>query len=362
MSDIRYEILEKAELARRLHLREKSMVLESVKLVYKLYNCNAVNNLGFNDSEKFAAFLGLTIDQYWKRIQAGRTIHHFPVIEDMLKKGETHMSHVVMIAARITEANCEILLEGIKGKTRREIAYLLDCVDNCGNLIEKEPEITITVKLKKSEVALLDRAKEVLSARGKVPGNSEILVRSLKNMLSKRDPMQKAERALTRINKKTELLEEEDKNGKEQDNRDSTEFASSATGQNSVAFFKRHSSPVTGVTPQRLEEVSKQSKRVSATGQKRKRIHIPALIKHLVYKRDGCQCTEIHPDGTRCTEKGMLEIEHLLEWSRGGSNDISNLSLLCRRHNQERAQRVFGVDFMSSKRRRIDKPDMVTSQ
>lgn len=66
----------------------------------------------------------------------------------------------------------------------------------------------------------------------------------------------------------------------------------------------------------------------------RPRVYIPVSVKRAVYnKAEGC-CDFIDPNTkTRCQSKYQLQIDHIQPWSMGGSNELSNLRLLCRTHN-----------------------------
>lgn len=74
--------------------------------------------------------------------------------------------------------------------------------------------------------------------------------------------------------------------------------------------------------------------------------HISAAAKREVFKRDGGQCTYVAPDGTRCTERNYLQIDHVQPYALGGESEVSNLRLLCGRHNRFEAGEIFGYDYM----------------
>jgi hypothetical protein len=44
----------------------------------------------------------------------------------------------------------------------------------------------------------------------------------------------------------------------------------------------------------------------------------------------------------RCTERGWLELHHIVPFADGGATDASNLQLRCRAHNQYAAELIFG--------------------
>jgi len=78
-----------------------------------------------------------------------------------------------------------------------------------------------------------------------------------------------------------------------------------------------------------------------------KRPAIPAAIRHIVWLHDDGQCTWTYPDGSRCTERSMLELDHIDMWCRGGEHSAENLTLRCRRHNQFSANEQLGAEFMA---------------
>ena len=69
---------------------------------------------------------------------------------------------------------------------------------------------------------------------------------------------------------------------------------------------------------------------------------IPIPVRDKIFLRDGSRCTYVAPDGTRCKETHRLEIDHIRPFGMGGGNEIQNLRLLCRSHNQLMAERVYG--------------------
>lgn len=60
---------------------------------------------------------------------------------------------------------------------------------------------------------------------------------------------------------------------------------------------------------------------------------IPEEIQRAVWARDRHRCRN-------CGAPPPLQIDHILPVSRGGSNDLSNLQLLCRRCNQRKGARI----------------------
>jgi hypothetical protein len=111
-----------------------------------------------------------------------------------------HLARV--LAGKITAVNASLILEGVRNKTKRECEAFLSRVTNEGTLLPGQETVQITLTLTLEHLALLDRAREVLSHGGHVPKNSEVVTRALGDLLEHRDPIRKAKRAKARQEKK----------------------------------------------------------------------------------------------------------------------------------------------------------------
>jgi 5-methylcytosine-specific restriction endonuclease McrA len=69
------------------------------------------------------------------------------------------------------------------------------------------------------------------------------------------------------------------------------------------------------------------------------RVQIPGAIRRQVWKSCQSRCSN-------CQSVRALEIEHIKPWSKGGRNDIENLTLLCRNCNQRSVINEYGVKKM----------------
>ncbi len=305
--------------------------MKSTLLVARLEDMRASLAYGMSTGD-FARLIGLSSDQYWKRAQAARILRAYPETKTMLERGETSVSVISMLSARLTEANAEILLAGIKNKNKRQVRELLSVVTNDGQIIESEPTVEIKLIFTKSQMEKLDRAVEVLAARGKNPGMNEVLIRAVDDLLWRRDPVMKAERAQKIAERRARILQEP------------PALAQAELSNENLDSSSLRTAPAQAMVDTRI------SFSTSAPAQAGKRTAIPSSMRHHVWLRDQGQCTWQHPSGERCGERKMLELDHLTMVCRGGANEVDNLALRCRFHNQVRAETLLGRGFMDQHR------------
>jgi hypothetical protein len=85
---------------------------------------------------------------------------------------------------------------------------------------------------------------------------------------------------------------------------------------------------------------------------------IPRAVLREVYTRDAGQCAFVAANGRRCSERGRLEVHHIVAFARGGEATVENLKLVCRSHNQWHAEQDFGRDFMRRKCEQAHQPGL----
>ena len=116
----------------------------------------------------------------------------------------------------------------------------------------------------------------------------------------------------------------------------------------------------------RKAEQKKASKNVSKTvprktskkgrndqGRERSR-YIPKAVRDKVFLRDEGRCTFRGPGGRRCGSTHDLQVDHIVPFARGGGNSMSNLRLLCAKHNRLEAERAYGKGHMERYRKGVE--------
>ena len=188
------------DIAKILHAEERNISLLSVRLVGILDEVNGPGRCWLS-REGFAWYIGLTPNTYWKRAQAWRVLCRFPEIGEMVEKGEACVSHVAMLSAKITASNAQVLIEGLKNKSTREVRDFVATVNADGSIKPAgESMVEIKLRLSLADAKLIERAREVLAhsglrTTGALPSEEDVVVAALNLLLDRKDPVRKAERA-----------------------------------------------------------------------------------------------------------------------------------------------------------------------
>ena len=346
--DVRIRMHELYLRTKNVVARERVISLEIVLLIGLLETQNAAVNLGLGKRENLARSLGLTENAYWKRAQAGRVLIAFPEFIDLVKRGLTHLSHISVLAAKITKGNAAVFHEELPGKTEREVRELVASVNKDGSRNESNPLFDIRLRLTKEQLSILDRAREVLSATGRVPSEKEVILKSLEDLLEKRDPVRKAARAKIRVQKKEASAEGSDQAPELSQGdrtglittrlRIATEMAAVPKGD----LFAKATAVPKGVLPTKMTAVPKSDDK----GKIRGRRGIPAATIHHVWNRDEGCCSGKMRDGERCSSRIGLQVDHVRPVSFGQDNRLENLRLLCRECNIAVAEEILGSEVM----------------
>jgi len=81
-----------------------------------------------------------------------------------------------------------------------------------------------------------------------------------------------------------------------------------------------------------------------------------------LWERAGSQCEYMDKvSGRRCECKFGLQREHVIPIAMGGTNELSNMELLCATHNQLRARQIFGnskIDMYQKAGDHEDRPQL----
>ncbi len=149
-----------------------------------------------------------------------------------------------------------------------------------------------------------ERLAEVLGVENPLKHMAEILERAVDISLEKKDPKRKRERRLER--------------------------------QRAKAARRPESRP---------DKISTRPEKKDRTESR----YIPSEVRERVFERAGHQCQYTSADGTRCSARTRLEIEHVRPFAIYRSHEERYLRALCKRHNRFEAERVYGTEFIQNK-------------
>jgi 5-methylcytosine-specific restriction endonuclease McrA len=301
--------------ARRLHLAE----------AYPSMFAYCVGELGFSE------------DAAYKRIQAGRAARRFPRLFVDVAEGRLHLSAVCLLAPHLTEANLDELVAMATHRSKAQIEVGLASRVAPSTAAAPAPRARVTVVHPRPAKAASDRL-----ARGQVdlplvpagpgaadepaPGQVDVPARFVVQI-----PIGEATHA--KLRRVQDLLGHAVPSGDlaEVLDRALDALLARLEARKHAAVRQPRSRPVAGI-PKRSRS-------------------IPASVRREVWARDEARCTFTSEAGRRCDARRGLEFDHVIPFARGGESTVDGLRLRCRAHNQYEAERVFGREFMATRRR-----------
>ncbi len=75
--------------------------------------------------------------------------------------------------------------------------------------------------------------------------------------------------------------------------------------------------------------------------------YIPVKLKRKLFGLANYRCEFVNRDGSRCSSRVNLQVEHIKPYSLGGGNGQSNLKVLCFTHNQYSGIKLLGRKRMN---------------
>jgi 5-methylcytosine-specific restriction endonuclease McrA len=296
----------------------------------------------------------------YRRTQVAGVCRKFPAILEAISQGRLHLTGASLIAPHLTHENVERLIAEAQGKTKREVENLLVALapkepfapsirrqpvsdpatepQAPGALLQEHPEggapeapprrnllqpateerynVRFSVGVEFTEK--LSRLAEVLGIECPRNHMEEILTRALEIALEKKDPQRKLERRREREERRNETCP-----GKAQMSRGSCS-SEEETRDGAQAPSTDQANPA----PSRL---------------------VPAEVRERVLERAGYQCQYRGPDGTRCSSRTGLQVEHTRSFAIYRTHEEKHLRAFCPAHNRCAARRFYGPEFIERK-------------
>lgn len=284
-------------------------------------------------------------DAAFNRITAARAARRFPVLFDAVADGRLHVTGVRLIAPALTSENLEELLAAASHRSKPEIERLL-----ARRFGRTEPPVATLVRAAQFQAqrvtgltpgpvpASLDFPPELVPERVLVASKdqAELVPERVEEIVPSPEEHFRLHVTLDRVT------------------HDKLRYAQELLGHavpsgDVTQVLDRALDALIGQLEKRKFGATKKP-RAAARPSVRKR-HIAAEVRRAVWERDQGRCTFESDAGHRCGSRRLLEFDHVDPVARGGRATAERIRLRCRAHNQYEAERAFGRQFMSEKRR-----------
>ncbi len=240
-----------------------------------------------------------------------------PLLAQAIYSGDTTVSKARKICSVITNENAKEWIDLV-------IACPCRVVEKCVALANPRAAVQESLKYVSGDVLelklavseewakLLTKTKDRLSQKEKrAVSTEEAIFILMRDAHRKDDPVLKAERAKSRLEKKT---------------------SRSLTDPEVLPVIEPEDP--TKIWPTSIELGN--ALKTSGKSPKKSR-HVPALVKHEVTLRDQGQCVHVNSfTGKRCENKRWIEQHHITEFAHGGEHTLKNLETLCWAHHRMR--------------------------
>jgi 5-methylcytosine-specific restriction endonuclease McrA len=266
--------------------------------------------------------LGMSEGETFRRLLAARLGKRFPIVYSLLARGEVHLSALELVREHLTDENHMELLEAVSGKTKAEIRALLAA---------RFPRPDVPTSIRQ---ILVPPTTEAATSASTLPA----LVANSANRLA-------TDRERTHVDPLS-------------GDRFRVEFTASATLREKLEFCRdllSHANPgrdlalvveravdllLADLQRKRLGHVNRV--RVGSRRRHSKPGSIAKAVRREVFERDGTRCTYVSANGRRCEARAFLELDHITPKALGGRDEVENLRVRCRAHNQLSAEEAFG--------------------
>jgi 5-methylcytosine-specific restriction endonuclease McrA len=333
----------------------------------KLWAAHACSSMFTFCMERFHMSEQVTIKRLW----AARTAGRFPLILEMVTRGELHLGAIHLLAKHLTAENHVRVLERARHKSCREVERLVAELAPRADVPSRiralpgargacraidEPRVAVAA----NDAAWSDElstSRDPAGARAQAdPASGDPTGRAIARIPATRVSQNVAKPivALSPRRYKIEITVDQATHDKLRSLQDL--MARSDTGRDAAAIISRAIDVLLVRTLARKAACVARPKPAKEATDIASRGHgsrsIPATVRREVWRRDSGRCCYEDARGRRCTETGNVEFHHKSPFALGGLPTTDNIELRCAAHNQYQADLDFGRSFMDTKRRK----------
>jgi len=283
--------------------------------------------------------LGYGESSAWRRVRAAKVIKEVPEVYDLMKENRLSFSAVLQVANVLNPENSEELLPRIERKSKIQIDKIVAEYQSPQMIPDQARP-----KLVKKEVpvhrALAGAPLEGTGRHASGPELGEISLRSEgKNNPTVNISTCEIEVVLERMFEIRFAADEELMELIQwMKSHLSHKFPKGASFLDifkyAIKYLKRREDPAVQYKPRKS----------SAKTDTR---YIPKSVKQQVWKKYNGKCAFVGVNNRRCNSDRCLQYDHYpVPFARGGPSTVSNLRLLCAKHNRYTAEQVYGEKCM----------------
>jgi len=299
----------------------------------------------------------------YHRIEVARLARQFPVVLEILARGELTLTNAALLRPHLTTENHLTALAGARHKTKREVEYQIACLAprtdtrpivrrvaerrtsaakspaaestgagaTAAGATGAEPAGVVGPTIAGAASAAATGAGATVHGQTSGPGP----LMSMPTPSSRHAPAVVVPTAPDRYLLKTTITAEAHaKLRKAQDL-----LRHSIPNGDPAAIIDRALTLLVDLLERAKIAKTQRPRRSRAARAARPRSrHIPAAVRRTVWQRDEGRCAFVGSQG-RCRETGRLEFHHIVPFADGGATAVSNLSLRCQAHNGYEDQR-----------------------
>lgn len=274
--------------------------------------------------------LHLSEDAAYNRMKAARAAARWPLVLTRIADGSVTVTAVRLLASSLTDGNHRQLLDAARHKTKREVEQLVAALhpqpalpSTVRKLPDPRPSVGVSV-VEPSGPARSSGTTASVSPHPSCPPSRPAVVAPLA-----------PERYKVQI---TVSRETHDELRRVQD----LLRHLVPDGDPAIIFDRALTLLLQDLERRKLAQTTHpRAARVATTGTR----YVPAAVRRDVWKRDESRCAFVGAAG-RCTERGFLELHHVVPFADGGPTTAANLQLRCRAHNLHEANERFGSFFV----------------
>ena len=290
-----------------------------------------------------------------RRIAAARCIRRFPEVAGLLQGREVNLSTISLVARILTDDNKRELLAQIRGKSQREVEMVV---------ASYKPRVLLRDRVKPVVVRTPSRAAAAATTQSRTSASSYSrsgIGNNKKRSDKSESPVENTEqRYVVQFTASPEFMKKVSEAKALLSNCHPRGVSFENVFEAALDVFLDKNSPTKRSERRRARRVTKRQQpknntrrvRVSTgPGNQRPSRHVSIKTRDMVYERDGGRCTYKGSSGRRCNATHALQVDHVIPFGRGGGNGLSNLRLLCARHNRLEAEQAYGAAAERFRRR-----------